>query len=184
MLSARSGALPFVQHSYAGLHSTSGVSGDRLRFAPADTRHPLRSAAALLRYASLSLRPLGRSKKRCLGTATQSLGVLVRCRLRRPLWCQLTEWLRRRLTPLAFSSVGSAAVRSAQLRRSALHFGGVGCQTSLRSGRHPTPPSFRCSPPPLCFTLSAPPWSLEKAVSRHCYAEPRRFSAVSAAPSA
>ena len=88
MLSARSGALPFVQHSYAGLHSTSGVSGVRLRFAPADTRHPLRSAAALLRYASLSLRPLGRSKKRCLGTATQSLGVLVRCRLRRPLSCQ------------------------------------------------------------------------------------------------
>ena len=88
MLSARSGALPFVQHSYAGLHSTSGVSGVRLRCAPADTRHPLRSAAALLRCASLSLRPLGRSKKRCLGTATQSLGVLVRCRLRRPLSCQ------------------------------------------------------------------------------------------------
>ena len=28
-------------------------------------------------------------KKRCLGTATQSLGVFVRCRLRRPLWYQL-----------------------------------------------------------------------------------------------
>ena len=89
MLSARSGALPFVQHSYAGLHSTSGVSGDRLRYAPADARHPLRSAAALLRCASLSLRPLGRSKKRCLGTASQSLGVLVRCRLRRPPSAQL-----------------------------------------------------------------------------------------------
>ena len=79
------------------------------------------------------LAPLAQ-KKRYLGTAPQSLGVYVRCRLRRPLWCQLTEWLRRRLTPLALSSVGSAAVRSAQLRRSALHFGGVGCQTSLRSG--------------------------------------------------
>ena len=136
------------------------------------------TASACFQLAALA------QKKRCLGTAPQSLGVYVRCRLRRPLWCQLTEWLRRRLTPLAFSSVGSAAVRSAQLRRSALHFGGVGCQTSLRSGRHPTPPAFRCSPPPLCFTLSAPPRSLEKAVSRHCYAEPRRFSAVSAAPSA
>ena len=81
MLSARSGALPFVKHSYAGLHSTSGVSGVRHRFAPADARHPLRSAAALLRCASLSLRTLGRSEKRCLGTATQSLGVFVRCRL-------------------------------------------------------------------------------------------------------
>ena len=70
-----------MKHSYAGLHSTSGVSGVRLRYAPADARHPLRSAAALLRYASLSLRTLGRSEKRCLGTATQSLGVFVRCRL-------------------------------------------------------------------------------------------------------
>ena len=84
-------------------------------------------------FACFQLAPLAQ-KKRCLGTASQSLGVLVRCRLRRPLWCQLTEWLRRRLTPLALSSVGSAAVRSAQLRRSALLFGGVGCQTSLRSG--------------------------------------------------
>ena len=39
-------------------------------------------------------------KKRCLGTATQSLGVFVRCRLRRPLWCQLAQWSRRlRLPP-------------------------------------------------------------------------------------
>ena len=83
------GRTPFVKHSYAGLHSTSGVSGDRLRYAPADARHPLRYAAALLRCASLSLRPLGRSKKRYLGTAPQSLGVLVRCRLRRPLWYKL-----------------------------------------------------------------------------------------------
>ena len=59
------GSAPFVKHSYAGLHSTSGVSGDRLRYAPADARHPLRSAAALLRCASLSLRTLGRSEKRC-----------------------------------------------------------------------------------------------------------------------
>ncbi len=57
LLSARSGALPFVQHSYAGLHYTSGVSGVELRCAPADTQHPPRSAAALLRCASLSLRP-------------------------------------------------------------------------------------------------------------------------------
>ena len=75
------GRTPFVKHSYAGLHSTSGVSGVRLRFAPADARHALSSAAALLRCASLSLRTLGRSEKRCLGTATQSLGVFVRCRL-------------------------------------------------------------------------------------------------------
>ena len=108
MLSARSGALPFVKHSYAGLHSTSGVSGIRLRFAPADARHALSYATTLLRYASLSLRPLGRSEKRCLGTATQSLGVFVRCRQSRPLWFQLPKWLRRRLTPLAFSSVGRA----------------------------------------------------------------------------
>ena len=81
MLSARSGAPPFVKHSYAGLHSTSGVSGVRLRFAPADARHALSSATTMLRYASLSMRTLGRSEKRCLGTATQSLGVFVRCRL-------------------------------------------------------------------------------------------------------
>ena len=84
------GRTPFVKHSYAGLHSTSGVSGVRLRFAPADARHALSSAAALLRCASLSLCPLGRSKKRCLGTATQSLGVFVRCRQSRPLCAQLT----------------------------------------------------------------------------------------------
>ena len=75
------GRTPFVKHSYAGLHSTSGVSGVRLRFAQPDARHALSSAAALLRCASLSLCPLGRSEKRCLGTATQSLGVFVRCRL-------------------------------------------------------------------------------------------------------
>ena len=84
------GRTPFVKHSYAGLHSTSGVSGVRLRFAPADARHALSSAAALLRCASLSLCPLGRSEKRCLGTATQSLGVFVRCRQSRPLFAQLT----------------------------------------------------------------------------------------------
>ena len=83
------GRTPFVKHSYAGLHSTSGVSGVRLRFAPADARHALSSAAALLRYASLSLSPLGRSEKRCLGTATQSLGVFVRCRQSRPPSAQL-----------------------------------------------------------------------------------------------
>ena len=39
-------------------------------------------------------------KKRCLGTATQSLGVFVRCRQSRPLWFQLPEWSRRlRLPP-------------------------------------------------------------------------------------
>ena len=39
-------------------------------------------------------------KKRCLGTATQSLGVFVRCRQSRPLWCQLAQWSRRlRLPP-------------------------------------------------------------------------------------
>ena len=90
LLPARSGALPFVQRSYAGLHSTSGVSGDSLRYAPAVTRHALSYAAALLRCVSLSLRPLGRSEKRYLGTAPQSLGVFVRCRLRRPLCAQMT----------------------------------------------------------------------------------------------
>ena len=73
MLSARSGALPFVQHSYAGLHSTSGVSGVRLRFAPADTSTLLRSAATLLRCASLSIAPpRSLDQKAVFGTATQS----------------------------------------------------------------------------------------------------------------
>ena len=48
-------------------------------------------------------------KKRYLGTAPQSLGVFVRCRLRRPLWCQLAQWSRRlRLPPSpALSSLRS-----------------------------------------------------------------------------
>ena len=56
--------------------------------------------------------------------------------------------------------------------------------TSLRSDHRIHAPTLRIRHPPLSFTLSAPPRSLEKAVSRHCYAEPRRFSAVSASPSA
>ena len=171
MLSARSGALTFVQHSYAGLHSTSGVSGVRLRFAPADARHPLRSAAALLRCASLSLRPLGRSKKRCLSTATQSLGVFVRCRQSRPLWCQLPEWLRRRLTPLALSSVGSADVRSAQLRRAALHFGVVGWQT--RCARPATQQPLRYAAA-LLRQASLSPCPLLRSVKKRCLALLRR----------
>ena len=130
-------------------------------------------------YACFQLAALAQ-KKRCLGTAPQSLGVYVRCRLRRPLWCQLTEWLRRRLTPLAFSSVGSAAVRSASLRMAELRSGGWMRWTSLRSDHRIHAPTLRIRHPPLSFTLSAPPRSLEKAVSRHCFAEPRRFSAVSA----
>ena len=153
MLSARSGALPFVQHSYAGLHSTSGVSGVRLRCALADTRHPLRSAAALLRCASLSLRTLGRSEKRCLSTATQSLGVFVRCRQSRPLWYQLPKWSRRLRHP---PSPALSSLRSLEIR------------------------SLRLPPSPALSSLR----SLRKAVSRHCFAEPRRFCAVSAAPSA
>ena len=88
MLSARSGALTFVQHSYAGLHSTSGVSEIGRGSGRASAQISVGAAAVQNRCASLSLRPLGRSKKRCLSTATQSLGVLVRCRLRRPLRCQ------------------------------------------------------------------------------------------------
>ena len=53
-------------------------------------------------------------KKRCLGTAPQSLGVFVRCRLRRPLWCQLAQWSRRlRLPP----SPAPSSLRSLEIRR-------------------------------------------------------------------
>ena len=41
------------------------------------------TASACFQLAALA------QKKRCLGTAPQSLGVYVRCRLRRPLWYQL-----------------------------------------------------------------------------------------------
>ena len=64
---ARSGALPFGQHGYAGRHYASDGGRFGLRYAQTYTSTVLRYAAALLRPASLSLRPLGRSvKKRCL----------------------------------------------------------------------------------------------------------------------
>ena len=57
-----------------------------------------------------------------------------------------------------------------------------GCRVSDFASLRLTPdtPSVPLRPSPLCFTLSAHPRSLGKAVSRHCYAEPRRFCAVSA----
>ena len=44
---------------------------------------------------------------------TQATATAFACSLLAPLAPNLLEWLRRRLTPLAFSSVGSAAVREA-----------------------------------------------------------------------
>ena len=85
----------------------------RLRLPPSPAPSSLRSLkmvtqAPATAFACFQLAPLAQ-KKRYLGTASQSLGVYVRCRLRRPLWCQLAQWSRRlRLPPSpALSSLRS-----------------------------------------------------------------------------
>ena len=118
------------RHCYAEPRRFCAVSAAPSALVPAS---PMVTQAQATAFASSQLAALAQ-KKRCLGTATQSLGVFVRCRLRRPLWCQLAQWSRR----------------------------------------------LRLPPSPALSSLR----SLRKAVSRHCYAEPRRFCAVSAAPSA
>ena len=71
-------------------------------------------------------------------------------------------------------SVGSAAVRSAQLRRAELRYGGWLRWTSLRSDHRSHAPTLRIRPPPLRIALySAPSVARPKSGVWHCYAEPR-----------
>ena len=73
-------------------------------------------------------------------------------------------------------SVGSAAVRSAQLRRAELRYGGWLRWTSLRSDHRSHAPTLRIRPPPLRIALySAPSVARPKSGIWHCCAEPRLF---------
>ena len=70
---ARSGALPFAQRSYAGQHYASDGGRAGHRYALPCTSTVLRSAAALLRCASLTIAPpRSLDQKAVFGTATQS----------------------------------------------------------------------------------------------------------------
>ena len=151
MLSARSGALPFVQHSYAGLHSTSGVSGVRLRFAPADTRHALSSATAF----SALLHSL------CAPSVARKSGVR-HCFAEPGVICAVSANAVRLAFSLGrqhFRSFSIATHGGTTLRR-------VDAVASLRSDHRIHAPTLRIRHPPLSFTLSMQPWSLgQKAVS-------------------
>ena len=59
-------------------------------------------------------------------------------------------------------SVGSTSVRSAPLRMAELRYGGWLRWTSLRSDHRSHAPTLRIRHPPLSFTLSVPPRSLDQ----------------------
>ena len=151
MLSARSGALPFVKHSYAGLRSTSGVSGVRLRFAPADTRHALSSATAF----SALLHSL------CAPSVARKSGVR-HCFAEPGVICAVSANAVRLAFSLGrqhFRSFSIATHGGTTLRR-------VDAVASLRSDHRIHAPTLRIRHSPLSFTLSVQPPSLgQKAVS-------------------
>ena len=122
---ARSGALPFAQRSYAGQHYASDGGRAGHRYALPCTSTVLRSAAALLRSASLSLRPLGRSTKK------RYLALLRRAKIICAVWASPSA-----LLPRGCCSVGDA------------------CRSLRSLCRFPPPsllplPRYARAPPPL-----------------------------------